>query len=112
MRREASPDSGCEGIAARAGRGAVFGEPGGLTGVHEAVRRLSSRQLVIVSGALAAALAGAAAGAQARPAASLAGQTLGPRMDFDLAAHPAGQFAARALAAPQLAATSRPEHDG
>jgi hypothetical protein len=90
--------------AARAGRGARFGEPGGFTGVHEAVRRLSSRQLIVVGGALAAALAGAAVGAQARPAAALAGQTLGPRMDFDLAAHlppssPPVRYAAQPAAA-------------
>ncbi len=39
-------------------------------------------------GAFAAALAGARVGAAERPAASLVGHTLGPRMDFDLAAHP------------------------
>jgi hypothetical protein len=64
-------------------------EPGGATDVHEAVRTVSSTWLIIVVGALAAALVGAAAGAQARSAEALAGKTLGPRMDFDLAAHAA-----------------------
>ena len=45
--------------------------------------------MVVVAGALAAALAGAGVGARARPAAALAARTLGPRMDFDRAAHPA-----------------------
>jgi hypothetical protein len=44
--------------------------------------------LVIVVGALAAALAGLDVGAQTRPATPLAGHTLGPRTDFDAAAHP------------------------
>jgi hypothetical protein len=45
--------------------------------------------LVIVAGALAAALAGANVGARERPDAPLAPHALGPRTDFDLAAHPA-----------------------
>lgn len=52
------------------------------------MRSLSSTHLVLLVGALAAALAGARVGAATRPASALAGQTLGPRMDFDLAAHP------------------------
>jgi hypothetical protein len=43
--------------------------------------------MVIVGGALIAALAGLGAGAEARPPAALSVQALGPRMDFDLAAH-------------------------
>jgi hypothetical protein len=49
--------------------------------------------MVIAAGALAAALAGLDVGAQTRPAAPLAGHTLGPRTDFDLAAHPAAPAA-------------------
>ena len=62
-------------------------EPGGASDVHETVQMLSTARMIILGGALAAALAGLGAGAAARPATSLAGQTLGPRMDFDLAAH-------------------------
>jgi hypothetical protein len=93
MRRRPSPDSGCQGIAERPAAGAAIGEPVAATDVHETVRNLSAKRLVLVSGALAAALAGAAAGAQARPAASLFRQTLGPRMDFDRAAHPSAPAA-------------------
>jgi len=42
---------------------------------------------LVIGGALAAALAGFGVGAQTRPIAPLASQALGPRMDFDLAAH-------------------------
>jgi hypothetical protein len=63
-------------------------EPAGVKDVHETVRSLSSSQLVIVVGALAAALAGLDVGAQTRPVTPLAGHTLGPRTDFDAAAHP------------------------
>ncbi len=63
------------------------------------MRKLSSRQLVIAAGALAAALAGASVGAQTRPAAPAAERTLGPRMDFDFAAHPAAPAAPLVLAA-------------
>jgi hypothetical protein len=55
--------------------------------VHEPVRKLSPSQLMIAAGALAAALAGFGVGAQTRPIVPLARQTLGPRMDYDLAAH-------------------------
>jgi hypothetical protein len=55
--------------------------------VHKPVRKLSKREIVIVAGALAAALAGLDVGAQTRPAAAQPHATLGPRMDFDLAAH-------------------------
>jgi hypothetical protein len=55
--------------------------------VHKPVRKLSARQILIIGGALAAVLAGLDVGAQSRPVAALAGQTLGPRMDFDFAAH-------------------------
>jgi hypothetical protein len=48
---------------------------------------LSLTQAVIVGGALVAALAGLDAGAEARPPVALTIQALGPRMDFDLAAH-------------------------
>jgi hypothetical protein len=65
---------------------------------------MSSPQLVVVVGALAAALAGAGVGAEARPAAALVGQTLGPRMDFDLADHPPA-IAATPAAAPRRAAS-------
>jgi len=60
----------------------------------------------VLAGALAAALAGAVMGADARPAAAHVGQTLGPRMDFDLAAHlpPASS--------PQLAEQSAPPREG
>jgi hypothetical protein len=101
MRRRPSPDSGCQGIAANLAPAAPVGEPTSVTSVHEAVRRLSSNQIVVVAGALAAALAGATVGAEARPAAALAGQTLGPRIDFDLAAHSAdapARLAARPMA--------------
>jgi hypothetical protein len=102
-----SPDSGCEGIAAcsigveRLGR-----EPSAPYGVHKPVRKLSLTQMVILGGALVAALAGLGAGAEARPPAALTVEALGPRMDFDLAAHampatvgpPRTQLAARAEA--------------
>lgn len=51
--------------------------------------KLVKRRIVIAIGALAAALAGLDVGAATRPAAARAGHTLGPRMDFDLAAHAA-----------------------
>jgi hypothetical protein len=89
MRGRLSPDSGCQGIAADRACHRPRREPKGATGVHEPVRRLSSRQFVIVAGALAAALAGVGVGAHTRPAAPAGGGTLGPRMDFDLATHPA-----------------------
>lgn len=43
--------------------------------------------MVILAGALTAALAGLGAGAEARPPSALTVQALGPRLDFDLAAH-------------------------
>jgi hypothetical protein len=85
--RRASADSGCCGIAAGAAVGRPSCEPRGATNVHETVQMLSTTRMIFLGGALAAALAGLGAGAAARPAASHAGQTLGPRLDFDLAAH-------------------------
>lgn len=49
--------------------------------------KLVKRRIIIAVGAVAAALAGLDVGAATRPAAARAGHTLGPRMDFDLAAH-------------------------
>jgi hypothetical protein len=49
---------------------------------------MSSSQFIIVAGALAAALAGLDVGAQTRPVPPLAGHALGPRTDFNAAAHP------------------------
>ena len=55
--------------------------------VHKPVRKLSARQILIIGGALAAALAGLDVGAQTRPPGRQTLGTLGPRLDFDLAAH-------------------------
>jgi hypothetical protein len=52
--------------------------------------------MVVLGGALVAALAGLGAGAEARPPAALTLQALGPRMDFDLAAHLAAPRSPRA----------------
>jgi hypothetical protein len=71
-------------------------EPRAPYGVHDPVRKLSLTQMVIVGGALAAALAGLGAGAEARPPAALTVLALGPRMDFDLAAHLAAPNSPRA----------------
>jgi hypothetical protein len=68
-------------------------EPDAFMGVHETVRKLSTRpslsprRVLILAGALAAGLAGLSVGAETRRAAPLAHRTLGPRLDFDLAAH-------------------------
>jgi hypothetical protein len=97
MRAQVSPDSGCEGIAARSiGVERLGREPPAPYGVHEPVRKLSLTQMVILGGALVAALAGLGAGAEARPPAALTLQALGPRMDFDLAAHLAAPRSPRA----------------
>jgi hypothetical protein len=85
---------------------ATASEPAGVTDVHETVQALSTSRIVVLVGALAAALAGARVGAAERPAASLAGQTLGPRMDFDLAAHPPAPVARLPVASSPVAPSS------
>jgi hypothetical protein len=87
-------------------------EPVALPGVHRPVRKLSSRQIVILVGALVAALAGLDVGAQTRPAGPQVGQTLGPRLDFDLAAHALPPSVKTRARPPALALRDPPERDG